>query len=64
VDQGETEEEDRRMIWQVRPPEEVITNFDAVKEWAIIIGIGVAILVGVATLIGMGWAAFKRRKNG
>lgn len=51
------------MIYQVQPPDQVITNFEAIREWAIFIGIGVAVLVGIATLIGMGLSAWKKRKR-
>ena len=58
------------MIWQVKPPSELVTNFEAIREWLIFVGIIVAVLVGVFTLIGMAvvvtrrWWKKRKENNG
>jgi len=47
-------------MYQVRAPSEVLTNFEAIREWLILIGIFVAVLVGVFTLIGMAIVVTRR----
>ncbi len=53
--------------FQVRPPSEVVNNYEAIKAWMIDIGIAVAVLVGVITLLGIAYTAgkkwWKRRKE-
>lgn len=50
------------ILLQLRPPDEVISNYEIIKAWAIDIGIAVAVLVGVGTLIGMAWTTYKKRR--
>jgi hypothetical protein len=52
------------MIFLMLPlPSEVFENFDSIKEWAIFLGLLIAVAIGVLTLLGMGWKSYKRRKE-
>jgi hypothetical protein len=52
------------MILSMLPlPSEVFENTDSIKEWAIFLGLILVVVIGVLTLLGMVWKAYKKRRD-